>query len=72
MVLQMSPLSLSWKCSKSSFLGVHALFSDTSLLAGKIAQVVKLGATYLTYLVDGDAFDSWRLNGEDTLHSNCA
>ena len=47
-----------------------ALFSDASLLTGQVAQVVQLGATYLTYLVHGNAVDVGAFDGEDTLNAN--
>ena len=55
-----------------SLLGCNALLSDTSLLTGEVAQVVQLGAANLTNLVDSDAVDVGRLDGEDTLHTNGA
>ena len=56
-------------CSILVCLGNGTLFLDACLLTGKPAQVVKLGATHLTYLVHFDAFNVGRLEGEDTLHT---
>ena len=53
-----------------SLLGSNALLSDASLLTGEVAQVVQLSATNLTNLVDYDAVDVGRLDGEDTLYTN--
>ena len=41
---------------RSVLLGYATLF-DAGLLAGEGAEVVELGATYLTVLVDGDGVD---------------
>ena len=59
----------------SSFLlcfGCRKFLLDASLLACELAQVVELGATHLAMLVDLDAVDVGRLDGEDTLHTNSA
>ena len=48
----------------------HTLFSDAGLLAGEGAEVVELGATYLTVLVDGDGVDKRGFDGEDTLNTD--
>ena len=42
---------------------------DTGFLASECTQIVKLCATYLTMLVDLDALDVRRLDGEDTLNT---
>ena len=47
-----------------------SLLLDASLLTGESAQIVQLGATYLTTLVHLDAVDVGRLDGEDTLYTN--
>lgn len=53
-------------------LGSSTLLLDTGLLTRKSAEVVQLGTTHLTNLVDFDAFDVRRLDGEDTLYTNGA
>ena len=50
--------------------GSTALLLDTGSLTSELAQIVKLSATNLTYLVDLDALDVRRLDGEDTLNTN--
>ena len=52
-------------------LGSSTLLLDTGLLTRKSAEVVQLGTTHLTNLVDFDAFDVRRLDGEDTLYTYC-
>lgn len=47
----------------------NPLLLDAGFLAGKLAQVVELGAAHLTYLVHLDAVDVGRLKGEYTLHT---
>ena len=49
--------------------GNHALLADAGSLTGKVTQIVQLGTTYLTYLVNLDRIDVGRLDGEDTLHT---
>ena len=51
------------------FADVDSSLLDTGLLAGECTQIVKLCATYLTMLVDLDALDVRRLDGEDTLNT---
>ena len=46
------------------------LLLDAGSLTSELAQIVKLGATYLTDLVDLDALDVRALDGEDTLYTN--
>ena len=46
------------------------LLLDAGSLTSELAQIVKLGAANLTYLVDLDALDVRRLDGEDTLHTH--
>ena len=61
------------KLKKPESLGLRstcALLLDTSLLTRELAQVVQLGAANLTMLVDFDALNVRRLNGEDTLHTH--
>jgi len=53
-------------------LSYAALFSDASLLASEIAQVVQLSATYLTNLVHLDAVNVGAVDGEDTFHTYSA
>lgn len=48
----------------------HATFLDTCFLTGEITQVVKLGATHFTVLVDGDRVDKRRFQRENTLNAN--
>ena len=48
----------------------NATFFDAGLLTCELAQVVKLGTTYLTVLVDGNGVDERRLDGEDTLNTD--
>ena len=52
------------------FRSSDAALLDAGLLTGEVAQVVQLGTTDLTILVDLDAVDVRRLNGEDTLHTH--
>ena len=49
--------------------GNHALLADAGSFTGKVAQIVQLGTTYLTYLVNLDRINVRRLDGEDTLHT---
>ena len=48
---------------------VDSSLLDTGLLTGECTQIIKLSATYLTMLVDLDALDVRRLDGEDTLNT---
>ena len=48
----------------------NATFFDAGLLTCEFAQVVKLGTTYLTVLVDSNGVDERRLDGEDTLNTD--
>ena len=50
--------------------GNGTLLLDACLLTCELAQIVKLGTTYLTTLVHLDAVDARRINGEDTLHTH--
>ena len=54
----------------SLFAFLHAALFDTSLLAGKIAEVVELGAAHLAILVDCDRLNKGRLDGEDSLNAD--
>ena len=54
------------------FTNVVALLLNTSSLTSELAQIVKLSAANLTYLVDLDALNVGRLDGEDTLYTNGA
>ena len=47
-----------------------ATLFDASLLASETTQVVQLGTTHLTMLVDGDAVDERRLERENTLYTD--
>ena len=47
-----------------------ALLLDAGCLTSELAQIVKLSAANLTNLVDLDALDVRRLDGEDTLYTN--
>ena len=49
---------------------LHSLFLDTGFLTGELAQVVQLGAAYLTDFVDRDALDERRLDREDSLYTD--
>jgi len=51
---------------------IVAFFLDAGLLTSEVAQVVELSATHLADLVDGDAVDGRRVDGEDTLYANGA
>ena len=52
--------------------GSSKLLLDAGLLACELAQVVKLCTAHLTTLVDLDAVDVGRLDGEDTLDTHGA
>lgn len=52
--------------------GNNTLLGDACFLAGELAQVVQLGATYLTNLVHLNAVDVGACDGEDTLYTNSA
>ena len=54
------------------FTNVVALLLNTGSLTSELAQIVKLCAANLTYLVDLDALNVGRLDGEDTLYTNGA
>ena len=54
------------------FTNVVALLLNTGSLTSELAQIVKLSATNLTNLVDLDALNVRRLDGEDTLYTNSA
>ena len=43
---------------------------DACSLTSELAQIVELGTTHLTVLVNLDGIDVRRLDGEDTLHTN--
>ena len=51
---------------------VATLLPDAGSLTSELAQIVKLSATNLTNLVDLDALNVRRLDGEDTLYTNSA
>ena len=61
--------SLLSSCLLSLLSNRTALLLDAGSLTSELAQIVKLGAANLTYLVDFDAVDVGRLQGEDTLHT---
>ena len=48
----------------------HATLFDASCFAGEAAEVVEFRATHFTVLVNSDAVDERRLDGEDTLYAN--
>ena len=50
-------------CLLGRGVSARALFLDTGSLTSELAQIVKLGAANLTYLVDFDAVDVGRLQG---------
>ena len=52
------------------FTNVVALLLNTGSLTSELAQIVKLSAANLTNLVDLDALNVGRLDGEDTLYTN--
>ena len=54
------------------FTNVVALLLNTGSLTSELAQIVKLSAANLTYLVDLDALNVGRLDWEDTLYTNGA
>jgi len=54
----------------SLLLDDDAALLDASLLARETTQIVQLGATHLTVLVDDNTVDKGRFNGEDTLHTD--
>lgn len=65
--------SCSLRCRRSrnaKILLLHAAFFDAGLLAREGAEVVELGATHLTVLVDGDGIDEGRFDGEDTFYTD--
>ena len=47
-----------------------AALLDASLLTGETTQVIQLGATNLTMLVDGNVVDKRRLERENTLNAD--
>ena len=63
---------LLWNLSLLLFLftNVVALLLNTGSLTSELAQIVKLSAANLTYLVDLDALNVGRLDWEDTLYTN--
>ena len=65
-------MSLSFEISLFLCLDSGSLLLDASFLTGEFAQVVQLGATYLTNFVHLDGVDVRRLNGENTLHTHGA
>jgi len=54
----------------SLLLDKDAALLDASFLACEATQIVQLGATHLTVLVDDDAVDKGRLDGENTLNTD--
>ena len=52
--------------------GVCPLLADTGFLTCEVAQIIKLGTTDLTYLVDLDAVDGRRVDGEYSLNTHCS
>ena len=48
----------------------YALFADAGLLTGKVAEVEDAGTADFTDLVDSDAVDSGRLEGENPFHAD--
>lgn len=54
----------------SGLLFDHATLFDASFFAGEAAEVVEFRATHFTVLVNSDAVDERRLDGEDTLYAN--
>ena len=65
---------LLWNLSLLLFLftNVVALLLNTGSLTCELAQIVKLSAANLTYLVNLDALNVGRLDWEDTLYTNGA
>ena len=65
---------LLWNLSLLLFLftNVVALLLNTGSLTSELAQIVKLSAANLTYLVNLDALNVGRLDWEDTLYTNGA
>ena len=49
---------------------VDASLLDACCLTSELTQVVELGATYLTVLVDLNRVNVRRLDGEDTLNTD--
>lgn len=57
-------------CNGIRFLLRYATFLDAGFLAGEAAEVVEFRTTHFTVLVDGDAVDERRFDGENTFHAD--
>ncbi len=55
---------------KISCLGLDPFFLDTGLLACQGAQIIQLGAANFAHLVDSDAFNKRRFEGEDAFNTH--